>query len=120
MSTSEVTLLAVVLTALSIVGALIVASCARGSIGPNNLIGLRIGNALNSEEDWRRVHRAALFPIAAGAALILLITVMLLVDTTTSGAPSLMSAQAYANSSIAVLILSVVIGSVAGLVAGRD
>ncbi|MFL0458901.1 SdpI family protein [Kytococcus sedentarius] len=119
MPVTEATLVLVVLTVLSSCAALVVASCASGGISPNNLIGLRVGRALSSEAAWRAVHRAALWPIAAGALLVALSCVGLVLDHHVVDRAPFLSPGEYVRGGLATFVLSVVLGTMLGYRAGE-
>ena len=70
----------IVLTSVSLLMLVIVGLCASGAIPRNRVVGIRIASLYSSDHAWREGHRAAVLPIALGAAAAVGLTVACGID----------------------------------------
>jgi len=97
---------AVIVAVLTVAVAIAMSLCARGVIGRNPLVGIRIPSFFESDEAWKRGHRAAVVPTVIAAVLALGVTIA------GFALPRFGVAATIVN--LALLLAGVIVGSVLG------
>ncbi|QIZ99356.1 SdpI family protein [Leifsonia sp. PS1209] len=96
---------AVIIILGSVVVVVSIEAAARGRLGINSLVGLRVPSVMSSDEAWRRGHAAARIPVwigASGATVGALVSLAL-----SEGARSIAE-----TTSTAILLVGVIVGGV--------
>lgn len=103
----------IVLSVVSVLGAVLIILCGVGVIPRNPWAGLRIPPLFASDAAWTAGHRAAIVPMVCGAVVNIVLAVLAL--TVFSGTTDSSGGVMLVIVALAVLVLGTIIGAVLGV-----